>query len=135
MFGYLWISKREWARHQRELSTALKRASDAENDLRAERQAKDWLTLQLSSRLVTKSGQYGLDHIVPPRTTETTTTITPHPKRFTHEPTEIDFAKLEYYKECYRREGKSEDEAELLWEAEMRGESPVYPYEEMEAEH
>ena len=45
-----------------------------------------------------------------------------HPKGYTHDPTEIDLAKLEYYKECARRAGHDEEDALAKWEAEMRGE-------------
>lgn len=130
MFGHLFVSKREWARHQRELHAALKRASDAEDRLDAERQSKDWIMVQLASRIVTKNGGYGLDHEQPERSPKPT----PHPKAWTHEPSETDLAKLEYYKKSYREAGKSEEEAELIWEAEMRGETPRYPYEELEVE-
>lgn len=123
----MWVSRREWARHQRELQTALKRAEQAEKDLASERQSKDWLMLQLASRLVTKSGQYGLDHEPLVKRVES-------PRRFVQEPSELDLARLEYYKQCFRNDGKSEDEAEALWEAEMRGETPFYPYELAEAE-
>lgn len=86
--------------------------------------------VQLTSRIVTKSGGYGLDHEQPERPPKPT----PHPKAWTHEPSEMDLAKLEYYKKSYREAGKSEEEAELIWEAEMRGETPRYPYEELEVE-
>lgn len=124
----MWITRREWARHQRELQAALKRARHAEDALAAERQAKDWLVLQLASRVITKHGGYGLDHEAP------SVEVAPHPQRFTHEPTEADMAKLDYYRECYRQVGKTEEEADAIWEAEMRGEMPRYPYEELEAE-
>lgn len=132
MLGYFWLSKREWARHQRELHAALKRASEAEQQLAAERQSKDWLLVQLTSRIVTKNGGYGLDH-QPPEPAPSLTRPA-NPRGFIREPSDLDNAKLEYYKKSYREAGKSEEEAELIWEAEMRGEQPRYPYEEVEGE-
>lgn len=106
------------------LASAEKRAADAESALQGERSAKDWLTLQLASRVITKHGQYGLDHAPP-------TPIEPNPKGYTHEPTEIDYAKLEFYKKCARDTGHDEQDAVNRWEAEMRGEGlPI----ELEAE-
>jgi len=124
MLGYLLVSKREWMRHQRELSAALKRATDAEDRLNSERQRKDAAILELASRVVTKHGGYGLRSSVPE-----VESPAPHPQRFTHEPTEADLAKLDYYINEYRKVGKSEEEARAIWEMEMRGETPVYPYE------
>ena len=120
-----WLSRRELARLERQLSHALRRASAAEEALAAERQSKDWLVTQLASRIVTKHGGDGLDHELPPKPVD-------HPKRFTHEPSEVDLAKLEYYKQCARNAGKSEDDAVEKWEAEMRGEMPVYAFDEAE---
>lgn len=117
-----WISRREIARLERELKATLQRAKDAEDRLQAERASKDWLITQLTSRFVTKQGQYGLDHEPPPKPVL-------HPKGYVSEPSEIELAKLEYYKRCYREAGKSEKEAVALWEAEMRGETPTYEYE------
>lgn len=127
MLGYLLVSRREWARHQRELRVAINRAIYAESQLAIERQSKDWMVVQLASRLATKHGTYGLDHEAPKP-------LAPHPKQWTHEPSEVDLAKLEFYKKSYREAGKSEEEAEAIWETEMRGETPRYPYEELEAE-
>lgn len=118
----MWISRRELQRLERELSQALKRASEAEAELRRERAAKDTLVVQLASRVITKHGGYGLDEPERPAPP-------PHPKRFTHEPSETDLAKLDYYKQCYLQAGRPVEEAEAIWEAEMRGETPVYPYE------
>ena len=123
----MWVSRREWARHQRELQAALKRASDAENRLDAERQAKDWAILQLTSRFVIKQGGYALDHEKP-------VPESPDPRHFTHEPTVEDLAKRDWYIKCYAERGWSEDDAVALWEAEMRGDPVVYPYER-EVEH
>jgi hypothetical protein len=118
----MWLSKREIARLERELSAALQRAKAAEDALAAERQAKDWLVLQLASRVITKHGGYGLDHEPsPPKVVE--------PQRFVRQPTEIDLAKLEYYKQCAAAAGKPEEDAVQKWEAEMRGESIAYEYE------
>lgn len=98
------------------LAAATKRAEDAESALSSERGNKDWLTLQLASRVVTKHGQYGLEHEKPVKTE------VPSPQGYTHDPTEIDLAKLEFYKKCAREAGKDEEDAVLKWEAEMRGE-------------
>lgn len=117
----MWLSRRELARLERELKNALQRAAEAEHRLDAERQAKDWLTLQLSSRLVTKTGGYGLDHEMPK-----SAAATPHPRNYTHEPSDIDYAKLEYYKQCAANVGRSEEDAVQRWEAEMRGEMITY---------
>jgi hypothetical protein len=121
----MWISRREWIRHQRELHLALNRALDAEKRLNAERERKDAAVLELASRVVVKHGGYGLRAAEP----EVEPSPAPHPRNFTHEPTETDYAKLEHYKECYRQAGRSEDDAEAIWEMEMRGETPTYPYE------
>ena len=117
----MWISRREIARLERERNAALQRAKNAEEDLRAERQSKDWMITQLTSRFVTRQGGYGLDH-EPPKKIE--------PSPYTHEPTQMDLDKLEYYKQCARQAGRSEEEARQTWEAEMRGESVRYEYEQ-----
>ena len=117
-----WISRHELRRLQRELDRAVKRAEDAERRLDAERQAKDWAILQLTSRFVTKQGGYALD-------SEKPTPAPSDPRRFTHEPTAEDLAKREWYIKCYIERGWPEDDAIQLWEAEMRGESVTYPYE------
>jgi len=122
----MWVSKSEMRRLLAQISTAESRALRAEDALAAERQSKDWLTLQLTSRLVTKSGQYGLDH----EKSEPSQTATQHPRGYTHDPTEIDLAKLEWYKQCAVLAGKDEDDAVMKWEAEMRGEQPIYTYED-----
>jgi len=133
----MWYSSREIARLESALEDALRRAETAESRLAeerkrlddivaSERQSKDWFALQITSRLVTKNGGYGLDH--EPRTPVATT---PHPKGFIREPTEIDEAKLEFYKKCARDAGAPEEDAVQKWEAEMRGEMPTY---EMESE-
>lgn len=108
------------------MELAVKRAEEAESALQGERSGKDWVVTQLASRLVTKSGQYGLDHkLEPPEP--------PEPSKYTHEPSDLDYAKLEYYKQCYRDAGLPEEKAEQRWEAEMRGMS--LPLEsEMETE-
>lgn len=125
-------------RLDRDLLQALQRAEKAEQALADERrrtdsvianerQAKDFLTLQLASRVVTKNGGYALE--VEPKSSEPT----PHPKGYAREPNDQDLARLEHYKRCYLEAGKSEDEAEAIWEAEMRGENVTYPYEQEEA--
>lgn len=135
-----WVSAAEYARMEAALETALQRAVDAENRLveerkrlddlvASERQSKDWVMVQLASRLVTKNGGYGLDH-----EKEVKVETQPvHPKGFVREPDAMDLAKLEYYKKCYLESGKPEGEAERLaqslWDAEMRGETPMYDYE------
>src|SRR5689334_5098564 len=102
------------------------RLEESEKQLAAERAAKDWLITQLTSRFITKQGSYGLDHEPQP--------VMPaaHPKGYTHEPSEMDMAKLEYYKDCARAAGVDEGDAIEKWEAEMRGESLVI---EAEAEN
>src|SRR5690242_13137111 len=102
------------------------RTEEAEKQLAAERAAKDWMVTQLTSRFVTKQGGYGLDHAPQP------VMPTAHPKGYTHEPSEMDMAKLEYYKDCARAAGVDEGDAIEKWEAEMRGESLVI---EAEAEN
>lgn len=115
---------------------ALQRAEKAEQSLAAEREradkivaaerhSKDFLVLQLASRVVTKHGGYGLE--AEPKPTEPPP---PHPKKFIREPNEQDLARLDYYKQCYRQADKSEDEAEAIWEREMRGEQVTYEYEQ-----
>lgn len=137
----MWINKRDLDRLERDLLHALQRAEKAEAALAeerrraddliaAERQSKDFLTLQLASRVVTKNGGYALE--AEPQAHEPT----PHPKGYVREPTEFDYARLEGYKEFYQRDGRSEEEAQELWDREMRGEQIVYPFEqEAEVEH
>jgi hypothetical protein len=100
------------------------RALLAEQNLASERAGKDWLTVQLASRVVTKHGGYGLDHEAPSRTEPQS-----HPKGYTHEPTEMDLAKLDFYKKCAREADRDEEDAVQKWEAEMRGESLPIEYE------
>ena len=130
-----WLSKRDLDRLERDLLHALGRAEKAEAALieerrradeliASERQAKDFLTLQLASRVITKHGGYGLE--AEPKATEPAS----HPKGYVREPNEQDAARLDYYKQCYREAGKSEDEAQAVWEAEMRGEAVTYEYEQ-----
>ncbi len=97
------------------------RAISAEESLASERQAKDWLTLQLASRVVTKNGGYGLDHEKP-----TPQIVEAIPVR-TKEPDEMDMARLDWYVKCYREAGHMDPEtaAKDYWEAEMRGEHPL----------
>lgn len=134
-----WIGKRDLDRLERDLLHALQRVEKAEAALTeerrrvdeliaGERQSKDFLTLQLASRVVTKHGGYGLE--AEPKPVEST----PHPKGYIRDPTDIDYARLEGYMEIYRRDGRSEEEARALWDSEMRGEQVVYPFEQ-EAEH
>jgi hypothetical protein len=124
----MWVSRSELRRLLAQISAAESRAKRAEEALAAERQSKDWLTLQLTSRLVTKSGQYGLDH--EKSEPSQPSSPHPHPRGYTRDPTEIDLAKLEWYKQCAVAAGKDEDDALMKWEAEMRGEQPVYTYED-----
>ena len=112
----MWVTKRELARLERELSSALRRAEGAEDKLAVERQRHDWLILQLTNRVVTKHGGYGLEETKAEPESKT------HPKGFIREPDEIDDAKLEYYRQCYRDAGLDETKALERWEAEMRGE-------------
>ena len=134
----MWVSRREIARLERELSSALHRAKTAEENLAEERKrlddivasergAKDFLTLQLTSRVITKHGGYGLAETKPEP-------VVAHPKGFVREPEEVDTARFHYYVRCYQEAGKSPDEAQQLatnlWEAEMRGESVTYEYEQ-----
>jgi hypothetical protein len=129
----MWLSKEAYERMltqaaqseflSKALASAEKRAEDAESALASERGSKDWLMLQLSSRVITKHGQYGLDYEKPlPKGVDEPKS--PHPKGWLKEPDETDYAKLEYYKLCYRNAGMPEERAELRWEAEMRGENP-----------
>lgn len=120
-----WITTRELRRLERELATAKKRADDAEDRLAAERASKDWLTLQLASRIVTKGGGYGLDHDKP-------VSVQPqsNPKGFIREPTYEDEAKLEFYKQCAVNAGRPVEDAIEKWELEMRGQSITYTEQE-----
>src|SRR5689334_4105799 len=97
------VSQREFVRLQRELNNAVKRAEFAEQQLAAERQSKDWLVLQLTSRVVTKHGGYGLDHERPePAPSD--------PRKFTQPLSVEDKAKREYYIRCFTEAGRSEEE-------------------------
>ena len=119
----MFISRRELARLERELSLALRRADGAEKALADERQRHDWLILQLTNRVVTKHGGYGLEETKsePPP---------PHPKKFTHEPTPEDLDVLEQFKYWAAEAGKPEDDALQKWEAHMRGELIPVEYEQ-----
>lgn len=124
-----WLSRRELVRLERETQRAVQRAIYAEGQLAEERRAKDALVVQLASRVVTKHGGYGLDNPAP---------IPPAPEtanNYTHEPTEMDKAKLDYYKRQARAAGQPEELAQQIWEAELRGEQIVYPYETEQSEH
>lgn len=131
----MWINKREHQRLERDLLHALQRAEKAEGALTeerrradeliaAERQSKDSLILQLTSRVVTKNGGYALE--TAPNGPEPAA----HPKGYIRDPTDIDYARLEGYIEIYQRDGRSEEEAQALWDSEMRGEQVVYPFEQ-----
>lgn len=111
----MFVSRREIARLERELKSALQRAKSAEDMLAAERQRHDWLILQLTSRVVTKAGGYGLEETKPEPSP-------PHPKGFTHEPTQEDIDMLNFYKVCAAEAGQDESDAVQKWEARMRGE-------------
>jgi hypothetical protein len=103
------------------------RAKSAEADLRVERESKDFMTLQMASRVVTKHGGYGLNE------TPVKVEQNPHPKGFIREEEPTDTARFQYYVTCYQNAGKPLDEAQALatqlYEAEMRGESVTYDYE------
>jgi len=124
----MWITKAEMRRLLNQISAAESRAIRAEDALAAERQSKDWLTLQLASRVVTKGGQYGLEHEAP----KLQSPPAAHPLGFTHEPTDVDNAKLEYYIQCARNAGvpNYEEDARAKWEAEMRGELLIPTYDD-----
>jgi len=138
-----WVSAAEYARMEAALAAALQRATTAEDRLAeerkrlddivaSERQSKDWMTLQMASRVITKHGGYGLNE------TPVKVEVSPHPKGFVREPEEVDAARLQYYKTCYLQAGKPEGEADRLatelWEKEMRGESVTYDYEQDQEE-
>ena len=119
----MWLTRRELARLERELSLARQRAEGAESALAAERQRHDWLILQLTNRVVTKHGGYGLDEVKPEPPP-------PHPKKFTHEPTPEDLDVLEQFKYWAAEAGKDESDAIQKWEAHMRGEVIPIEYEQ-----
>jgi len=121
----MWVSRAEMRRLLQQVAAAETRAQRAEDALAAERASKDWLTVQLASRVVTKHGQYGLDHAAPTKEPPPPAI----PAGFTHVPDERDYAKLEWYKQLARQRGESEDYAEKIWEAEMRGEPLPYQVE------
>jgi len=121
----MWITRRELARLERELSVARRRAEDAERRLDAERSRHDWTTLQLTSRFVVKQGVYGLDYERPEPAS-----VSSDPRKFTQPLSVEDKAKREYYVRCFVEAGRSEEEAIDLWEREIRGEQVRYPYEE-----
>lgn len=125
----MFVTKRELARLERELAHAVRRADGAEKALADERQRHDWLILQLTNRVVTKHGGYGLEETKPvnepPKSPQ---------KGYTHEPTVEDLDKLEYYKLCYRNAGMDEELAQTRWEAEMRGEFMPIEMDRVETE-
>jgi hypothetical protein len=112
----MWLSRRELARLERELNAALQRAKGAEDALAAERQRHDWLILQLTNRVVTKHGGYGLEEAKPEP-------VEPNPKGFTREPTQEDIDVLNFYKNCAAEAGLDDAKATEWWEAHMRGEA------------
>lgn len=127
-----WVSRREMARLERERSAAFQRAQEAEQRLMAERERLDsllaserqnanWTILQLTSRVVTKHGGYGLDYEPQPK--EIPATV--NPSGYTHEPTQQDYDYLEWLKSEAKTYGRPESEAIAYWEARMRGEMPV----------
>ncbi len=126
-----WVSRRELARLERERVAALQRAEIAESRLVAERerldglvaserQSKDWLVVQMASRVVTKHGGYGLEHEPQPKEVPKPA----HPKGFIREPNVYDYAMLRQYEAWAREAGvpNPEEDARAKWEAEMRGE-------------
>ena len=123
----MWVSREEYERLVQQaahghLSDKFEaRALAAEEALQAERASKDWLVTQLASRLATKAGTYGLDHESPKRSEPTA-----HPKGFIKEPDEFDLARLGQYVKWARDAGvpDPETDAQMRWEAEMRGEAP-----------
>jgi hypothetical protein len=130
----MWISAAEYKRMESALAAALRRAETAETRLAderkrlddivaSERQSKDWLTLQMASRLVQKAGQYGLGH-VPGETSEPP----PHPKGYLREPNEVDRIRLAAYIKWATEAGVAnpKEEAQQRWDAEMRGETVTY---------
>ncbi len=122
----MWITRREIARLERELSIALQRATSAESALAAERQRHDWLTLQLTNRVVTKHGGYALEHEKP--------VDAPDLKAPSREPSLEDYDRLDYYKQCYRNAGMDEGIAQARWDAEMRGEFVPLEVDQTEVE-
>lgn len=116
-----WISSRELRRIERERAEAATRAVSAELRLDKEREAKDRLIVQLTSRVLIKNGAYSIEPPppLPP----------PDPRGFAREPSDEDLARHEYYKKCYADAGRTEEEATQLWEAEMRGEQVTYEYQ------
>ena len=133
------VSQRYLDRLERDLAVALERAATAETRLTterervdsliaAERQGKDWLVTQLASRVVTKHGQYGLDHEKPKEIE-----VPAHPQGFIREPTEMDLIRLQQYQKWAREAGvpNADEDAQARWEAEMRGETVQYSDEAM----
>ncbi len=119
-----WITRRELARLERELSSALRRAEGAEKALAEERQRHDWLILQLTNRVVTKHGGYALDEVKPEPVIPTQ-----HPRGFIHDPTPEDLDVLEQFKYWAAEAGKDESDAIQKWEAHMRGEAIPIEYD------
>ncbi len=118
-----WITRRELARLERELSVATRRAEGAEKALAEERQRHDWLILQLTNRVVTKHGGYGLAETKPEEPP-------PNPRGFTHDPTPEDLDVLNQFKMWAAEAGQPEDDAIQKWEAHMRGEVIPIEYEQ-----
>src|SRR5260370_256179 len=102
------------------LAKAETRAESAESALVAERARVDKLNLAFMDYGSPKSGSLAISaRVEPPQPSP------PHPKGYTHEPDEVELAKLEYYIKCCREAGRDESEATAYWEAEMRGERPA----------
>ena len=122
------ISKREWARHERQLDAALKRAELAESRLEAERQRMDARSdaeraqftstvVQLTSRVLTKHGAYGL----PEPEAAPLPHATPRTDGFIREPTEEDLIYREMLINDALAHGQTEDDAVKYWNSVMQG--------------
>src|SRR6185369_2512508 len=109
----MFVSRRELARLERELKSALQRATSAEKGLADERQRHDWLILQLTNRVVTKHGGYALDETKPEP-------VEPLPR--IPEPTQEDLDVLEFFKTCAAEVGETEESAIEKWQMHMKGE-------------
>lgn len=122
----MWLSRADYQRLVTQaaqsdlLAKAEARAEAAESALVVERQRVDKLNLAVMDFGATKSGSLAIS-----ARTEPPPKVEPHPKGYLHEPDETELAKLEYYKQCCRTAGRSEDEALVYWEAELRGEHPA----------
>lgn len=114
-----WSNQVEIRRLLEHVAKAEKRAELAEQRLETERKSKDYLTLELASRVMTASRQYGIsERIVEPKRL----TSTPEASLTPFEETE-----REQFGQFALEQGYDKEDGYRQWDAKQRGE--LMPYE------